>query len=167
MKNNKQNIVPVLRDSYLRAIRNSIGTKLFRNFFALVDGKKKDILQSGDLSCAYFVSCVLKIFGLIKNPHLTVKRTIADMKQSGWRETKNLKVGCVLVWEKQRFNKDDHAHIGFYIGNNQAISNFYKKRTPMKHSFTFGGKAELSQGHAKRGGKRKIEGIWWNKKLDK
>jgi len=176
MKNKKQNVVPVLKNSYLRAIRNSIGTKLFRNFYAKVDGKsrrkasrmleiqtlpsaekisaKKDILHDGDLSCAYFVSCVLKIFDLIGKTHLTVEGTEADMKKAGWKIVKVPNKGSVLVWEKKKFGKEEHSHIGFFIGNGKAISNSAKNKIPVEHSFTFGGK-------------RRIQAIYWHKKLEK
>ena len=157
MKNKKHNVVPILKDSYLRIIRNSIGTRLFRNFYAIVDGKKKDILRGGDLSCAYFVSCVLRIFGLIKDIHTTVLGTISDIKKSGWKIVKVPKPGSVLVWEKQKFGQEEHRHIGFYIGNKKAISNSSVKqnvkRTPVEHSFTFGRK-------------RSIQAIYWHKKLN-
>jgi len=167
MKNKKQKTAPIIKDSYLQAIRNSTGVRLFRNFYATVDGNKKDILRDGDLSCAYFVSCVLRIFDLIGKIHLTVEGTVTDMKKSGWKIVKVPKKGSVLVWEKQKFGPEEHGHIGFYIGNKkarlrrgfggQAISNSSVKqnvkRAPVEHSFTFGGK-------------RRIEAIYWHKKLN-
>jgi hypothetical protein len=153
MKNKKQKIVPVLRDSYLQVIKNSKGTKLFRNFFATVDGQKKDVLQGGDLSCAYFVSCVLKIFDLIGKVHLTVDGTEADMKRSGWHGKRNVEQGCVLIWEAEKSGRETHRHIGFYIGNKKAISNSSEKSIPVEHSSTFGGK-------------RSIQAIYWHKRLE-
>jgi hypothetical protein len=153
MKNRKQKIVPVLKDSYLQVIKNSKGTKLFRNFYATVDGRQKDILRNGDLSCAYFVSCVLRIFDLIGKVHVSVDGTEADMKKSGWRGTKNVKQGCVLLWEAKKSGRETHRHIGFYIGNKKAISNSFEKRIPVEHSSTFGGK-------------RRIQAIYWHKRLE-
>ncbi|MFZ2803851.1 MAG: hypothetical protein WA001_01375 [Patescibacteria group bacterium] len=137
-------IVPLLRESYLAAIKNSASSKTFKNFFATVDGKRQDILKDGKLSCAFFVSFVLFHFGLLKKPHTTVEGTVKDMENSGWEKTRMSRPGNVLVWEAE--NDDDserHAHIGFDLGNGKAISNSSKKRMPVIHSRTFGGKRKI------------------------
>lgn len=148
-------VVPVLYDSYLAVIRNSIGSNSFRNFYAKVDGVKTDIIKNGELSCAFFASSVLIMFQLIKEGlHMTVDGTVRDMKQSGWQTTEEPKIGSVLVWEALDFGRGGiHKHIGFYIGNNQAISTNYKIGQPVVHHWTFDNK-------------RKIEMIFWHKKLD-
>lgn len=93
----KQKVEPILIDTYLGAIKNSIGSKMFRNLYAKVDGKKVDITKNGNLSCAVFVSSILFLFKLIKGVHATVNGTIRDLKESGWIETKTPEIGCVLV----------------------------------------------------------------------
>jgi len=40
------------------------------------------------LDCAFFVSSILLMFGLIKKNHATVKNTLADMQKSGWQKIK-------------------------------------------------------------------------------
>jgi hypothetical protein len=152
-------IEPIIYDSYIAVIKNSVGANTWRNFYAKVDDKKVDIMQDGDLSCAFFVSSILSLFGLIKHPHTTVESTIKDMEESGWQEIKKPKIGSVLIWEAITDSKEEvHRHIGFYIGNKTAISNSSKKRVPVKHHWTFG----------EKNGKpiRKIEKIFWHKKLD-
>lgn len=145
----KPKIICLGLDSYLAFIKNSVGTKSFRNFYALVDGKKTDILKKGDLSCAFFVSSVLVIFKLIKEVHTTVDSTIKDLQNSGWQKIKRPKVGCVLVWEsKADKNGSAHRHVGFYLGQGQAISNNSKLGSPSSHHPTFNGQ-------------RKIEAIFW------
>jgi len=42
----KKKIIPLLRDSYLAVIKNSVGSKTFRNFYAKVNGKKQDLLKN-------------------------------------------------------------------------------------------------------------------------
>ena len=37
----------ILFDSYFQAIKNSIGSNLFRNLFAFVDGQRMDIYKDG------------------------------------------------------------------------------------------------------------------------
>ncbi|OGZ33519.1 MAG: hypothetical protein A2Y98_01105 [Candidatus Portnoybacteria bacterium RBG_19FT_COMBO_36_7] len=153
MKNRKRKIFVLKKESYLQMIKNSVGTKMFCRLYASVDGKRQDILQDGNVSCAYFISSILLIFGLIKKVHATVDGTIEDMKKSGWRRIKSPKLGSVLVWEKQKLGEDKHSHIGFYTGYKKAISNSSVQRTPVEHSFTFGGK-------------RRIKAVYWHKNLD-
>lgn len=150
----KQKVAPLLRDTYFAMIKNSVGTKLFCNFYARVDGKKIDVMKRGDLSCAFFLSSLLSILALAEATHGTVESAISDMKRSGWKLSKKLVLGSIIVWEE----KKRHKHIGFYIGNDKALSNSSKKKSPAIHHFTYGVK----------NGKpvRKIEAIYWHKKLD-
>lgn len=161
----KEKVIPILFDTYIVVIKNSVGSKMFRNSYAKVNGKKKDILKNGKVSCAFFVSSVLALFPLFKlikyPPHSTVDGTVKDLEQSGWQKIsteneKKPKIGSIIVWEK---NHNSHKHIGFYIGNNKAIStNSIKKGRPAIHHWTYGIKRN------KPG--RKVEAIFWNKKLN-
>ena len=143
-----------LPDSYLKIILNSQGVHFWRNFYIKKGDRKEDILENGDLSCAFFVSTILLIFGLIDKVHFTVEGTFKAMKQKGWREIKKLKPGSVLIWEKQK----GHKHIGFFIGKNSTISNLAKSKTPQRHHLTF---CKTKKGQPIR----KIEKILWHKKL--
>ncbi|MFH1308699.1 MAG: hypothetical protein ABIH51_01665, partial [Patescibacteria group bacterium] len=91
-------------DSYIRMIKNSVGTKMFRNLYIEIDNKKIDATQNGNLSCAFFVSNILLIFGLTSNGHATVKSTIKDMEEFGWKKISKdkIKPGDVIVWEKKK-----------------------------------------------------------------
>jgi len=96
----------------------------------------------------------LCIFGLICQPHATVKGTVKDMKRSGWRLIKKPKKGAVFVWEEKEFSKNDiHPHIGFYFGPGQTISNSHSKGQPACHHQTYNNK-------------RKITAIFWHRKLN-
>lgn len=122
---------------------------MFRNFFAEMDGKEKDILRDGGLSCAAFASSVLYLNKFIKDVHANTRSVEKDLLVSGWEEIKELKLGAVLVWEVQ-----DYPHIGFYIGDEMAISNDSKGRGfPHKHHYTYNDT-------------RKIEKIYWHSSLD-
>ncbi len=150
----------ILKKSYIKAIRNSVGSNLFRNLYASVNGKRKDVLENGALSCAAYASSILYLFKLTADTHATVKGTAADLEKSGWTKIKKPREGTVLVWESKKFgNGNAHKHIGFYIGKNKAISNSYKKHRPILHHWTFGAKNGRPV--------RKVEQIFWNKKLDK
>jgi len=153
MNSNGNKPILLTTENYLTMIKNSIGSKMFRNCYALVGNKKKDLLKNGDLSCAYFVTSILKIFDLIGSIHLTVRGAIEDIKNSGWYEIKSPKKGSILVWEKEKSGKEEHAHIGFYAGDQKAISNSFKRQAPIIHNYFFRS--------------RKVEAIFWNKKLDK
>jgi len=146
----------IFYDTYLAVIRNSQNARLWQTNWAYVDGQKKDILKRGVLSCAFFVSSILVIFGLIKEVHATVDGTIKDLKKFGWYRTKKLKPGAVLIWEANQ-ESNFHTHNGFYLGNNRAISNNCVKRCPVIHHFTYG----VKKGQPNR----KIIASYWHRKI--
>ena len=157
--NQAKKVKLILKDSYLKTIQNSIGAKTWRNLYAEVDGKRKDILRDGELSCAVFVSSVLLMFGLIKRRHATIRGTLKDMKESGWYEISKPRPGAVLLWEEQEFARGSrHKHLGFFFKNSKAISNCHWHRVPRTHHLTFGKKKNLPS--------RKIEKIFWHSRLN-
>lgn len=149
-KYNINTISPLVFESYMAAVKNSVGSKQYKNFYALINGKKKDITENGRISCALHVSSILKTFGLIKETHLTVNSTVKDMRENGWVKTKNPSIGSVILWEEQFQNGSANKHLGFYIGNDKVVSNSSSLGEPKIHHYTYGnGKA-----------KRKIEEIY-------
>ena len=68
-KNQKLKVKPLFKKSYLAAIKNSEGTKIFANFYGKGGRRTLDLTKNGEFSCAYFVSSILKIFDLIKKNH--------------------------------------------------------------------------------------------------
>ncbi|MCF7879070.1 MAG: hypothetical protein K9L95_06375, partial [Candidatus Omnitrophica bacterium] len=142
-------------------IENSIGSRMFQHLYIKNkdQSQSKDVVQGGELSCAFFVSNILYFFDLIKTPHATVSSTEKDMKNFGWKEIDELKKGAVIVWEKVKYESGEkHSHLGFYMGYNQAISNSFKKKVPHKHHFTYGEKSEPKH--------RKIKSILWHPDLN-
>jgi hypothetical protein len=140
-------------DTYLAMIQNSVGSKMFRAVYALIDKKKINIIENGRVACALYVSSLLVINKLIGEIHATVDSTIIALEKAGWEKISKPRIGCIIVWEKVDFGKNDlHKHIGFYIGNQEAISNSSKKGYPVKHNVTFNDK-------------RKIELLLWHPKL--
>ncbi len=147
------NITPDIKKTYLKVIENSVGSRIFQNFYVTVNNRKKDILQGGTFSCAFFVSSVLKIFSLINSTHCTVDGAIKDLIKSGWQEKKDysqLSKGSILFWEK----KAGHFHLGFYTGQQLAVSNSFKNKIPIIHHWTFNNS-------------RKIIKAWSHKFLEK
>ena len=153
MLNDLRQVIPLMKDTYLAVIENSLDSKMFQNFYAEVDGKKQDIMRAGELSCAFFVSSITTLFDLTKKNHGTVKGVEKDLLESGWQEIENPKIGSVIIWDEMDFDGEKHKHIGFYMGNEQAISNSYFKKVPKRHHWTFNDKI-------------KIIGIFWSNKLN-
>ena len=146
-----RNVRPILRDSYLVFIKNSLGSKAWQNFYAKVNGQKKDITDNGELSCAFFVSSALLVFGLINKLHLTVSGTVRDLKKSKWHLMQNPKIGAVLIWEATKASKG-HKHIGFCVAQDKAVS--INPKT-----------GKVSIHHVSYHQKRKIEAIYFHQKL--
>jgi hypothetical protein len=146
----------LLFKNYLTFIKNSVGTKIFQNFYVLEGGVEKDVLAGGEISCAILVSNILHMFpslNLIKSPHLTIESTIKDMQSCGFYEIVELKEGAIILWEAKEFaTTGSHKHIGFYVGDDRAISNSDKVKTPIEHDLNFDKT-------------RKIEKIFWNDNL--
>lgn len=140
----------LFKESYLLMIKNSKGTKMFRDFFGEINGRKENLTKDGQRSCAFFVSSILYHFYLIRDLHLTVNGTIRDMKKAGWFKTRKPKKGSVILWKKRR----DRYHLGFYLGGKKSISNDKRKRTPIIHG--------LNNPH---GEKRQIESFFSHKKI--
>lgn len=129
----------LLRESLLKTVKNSIGTKMFRNSFYIINSKRMDILKNGQLSCAIYASSVLYVFKLTKDIHATVQGTIRDLEAGNWQKVGSPKPGDVLVWASKKSRDGlEHQHIGFYIGSNNAVSNAYRKGTVAKHHWTYG-----------------------------
>lgn len=138
-QNEQQIIEKQLFQTYIAVFSNAENTKMFKNGFVLINGNLTDVMRSGELSCAFFVSSVLKIFDVIGSMHATVKSTVTDLNKSGWIEVNSIKTGDVIVWQPTKIGDDEtHVHIGFAIDTHQAISNDFKTGTPKKHMISGG-----------------------------
>lgn len=146
------------RKNFLACIENSVGTRMFRTYY---DANGKDVMDNGNLSCAYYVSSILHLFGLIDRPHFTVKGTEFSMKNIGWYVITKPKKGCVVIWDPILQNGNVHFHIGFYIGDGQAISNRSSLEAVGEHSLHYSG---LDKEGLKR--EATISKLYWHKDLD-
>lgn len=125
--------------SYIQVIKNSIGSKMFRNLYVRSPEKNEfDAMGDGANSCAFYVSSVLLLFGKASAVHGTIERTLEDMTQSGWAKVNTPKIGDVLLWESKDFKDGPHRHIGFYIGGGKAVSNSSTQKAPAMHDKHFG-----------------------------
>jgi len=145
-------VEPILFDTYQAVIKNSIDSRMFTNAYALVDNEKKDIVENGELSCAFFVSTTLLIFKLVKEMHVTVRGTERDMLASGWIKIEQPRPGSVLIWgDNSTDGKAENPHIGFCTGKDTAVSNSSKQKKITEHPLQSG---------------RVLESIYWHPRLD-
>jgi len=136
----------LLYDSYLKMIRNSAGTKMFRNLYLKKGNRKIDATEDGELSCAFFVSNVLLIWGLISEGHATIKSTIKDMQKNDWKKIseKEIKPGDVILWEEKKFEKGKHhSHIGFYVAKEETVSHSDGVKAISVHHWTYNNKRNI------------------------
>lgn len=140
----EEKINQALYKSYIAAIKNSIGSRIFRKLYLYDKDADRvvEVLQNGNLSCAYFVSSVLQHFGLIDGFRVNVEETIAAMKAQGWQIIKKPVPGSVIVWNKAYFkqSKSWHGHIGFFIGPARAISTSSRLGVPVIHNLRLNGR---------------------------
>ena len=125
-------------ESYLAMVKNSLGAKVWQNYYAEVDGEKLDILYGGSDACAWFVSSVLVMHKLIASSHATVTSTIEDLEKSKWHKIAKPKPGAVIVYEPLTFQDGStHEHVAIYIGDERAISTSYQKAVPIEHDWRY------------------------------
>lgn len=137
-------VKPLKKKTYLAVIENSVGSNTYRNSYALVDGEERDILMDGKLSCAFYVSSILLMFGLIKEIHSTVSGTERDLVSNGWQKVDSYEQGDVIFWEELEGENGRHGHVGFFWKDGLAVSNDSLSGRPIKHDLLFGsgGQAE-------------------------
>ena len=131
--------------TYYARIEASIGSPLFRHLYASpgdTPGNAADITDvtdvtdvtdDGELSCAVHVSSVLSLVGLIDAPHATVATTVTALQKAGWQKTMQPTMGAIVVWPA---GADGHAHIGFYLSDDEVVSNSTVQRVPVRHGLT-------------------------------
>jgi uncharacterized protein YycO len=145
------------KKSYLALISNAAKGEnhMFRNLYAVVDGRERDIFENGALSCSAFASGVLTLTGLMKGPRATVDSFEKALKDGGWIRLKEPREGAVLIWEGKTYSDGQtHRHAGFYVGNDRAVSNGSNSSGfPQEHHWTYEGT-------------RNVESIWWHRDLD-
>lgn len=139
-------------------IRGSVGSAQFQKMYFEQNGGAVDVLENGNLSCAIYVSFLLYPLGLIKEPHTFVSHTIRDMEHSGWVKIDEPRPGAVLVWGP--WEKSSHHHIGFSLGEDQAVSNVDMTQTPQQHHWTYGEKKDGTPA-------RRVTAIYWHPSFDK
>ncbi len=128
------NLERLIHKNLMYTIRTMVGSELFKHIYVRDkrDGREFDALDNGTDACAYSVSGILALHGLIDHPHATVGTTVKHMLEAGWVETKNPKPGDVVQWAAQ----GDNMHMAFFIGDGQVIGNSTTDRVPKQYSLT-------------------------------
>jgi hypothetical protein len=146
-----KNLVKQIKQTYLAMIKNSPGTKLFNTAYVknLQTGEIYDVFNDGELSCAFFVSGLLSMVGLLDRPHSTVKTLVALLSESKkWSEVPidEPEAGDVIVWDVVTFDDGTtNEHVGFYLGEGEAVSTSYKEKQVVKHSADFEGQRKIAK----------------------
>ena len=156
MDNHEPEVKDLIFESYMAAIKNSLGAHTWRQYFATVDGQRQEVTRDGQLSSAYFVTSILRMFDLIKEVHLTVAKTERDLVDMGWVQIDEPRPGAVLVYEAQPFGDERHSHIGFCLDGQRAISHSTVERVPVEHNL----------GQGSDGRPRAITARYWQAKLE-
>jgi len=133
------NIKILRKETFLKAIENSVGSRLFSSLFVMFkdSGEIKDILEDGMYSCAFFVSSILYIVEAIDKPHATVKSIMKLFEEdNNWQkiDLENIEAGDVVFWEKIKFeNGSENAHVGFVLNKQEAVSTDSKNKVVSRH----------------------------------
>jgi len=164
-------VIILFKKNYLAMIRNMAKGEnhVFQNFFITIDGAERDALNGGSLACGTVVSSVLYLqnstLEFLKKPrwiqftHANIPAVEKDMKDSGWYQIDDVREGAIITWEARKGTEipvygDMHLHMGFYLGNDRAVSNGSNSTLmPEEHHYTYDGT-------------RKILRIWWHSLLD-
>jgi hypothetical protein len=134
-KNTKNvKVEPLILRSYLAVIKRSIGSPIWQEFYASVNGKTTEVTRNGNVSCAWHITSILKMFSLVDTAQITVHRALDEMERCGWKKIARPRLGCIVIWgaqpaDPERMKKDKNTyypltrHIGFYIGGGQTVTN--------------------------------------------
>lgn len=127
--------------TYLAMIEGGVGSQQYARLFVHREaGEPHDVIGNGKFACAYFASSILTLTALItQGVHTTVVETIEDMIKSEWYQIDDLLKGAVIIWgPKLASDGVHHKHIGFYLGNEVAISTDGITGIPTRHHVTYG-----------------------------
>ena len=139
----------------LSQIIMSVGQPMPRYYMQQPDGSMVNMISGGN-GCAAFVSRMLAAQGviggqrLIDGPHGTVSSTVKALQVAGWQLVTESapKPGDVLVWEQQQQVDGQHVHIGFSVGNSEAVSTNFIDMVVDRHadnSNPYGGERKVEQ----------------------
>lgn len=129
-----QNLQKLTTQNILTMAQGAVGTQMFRHLYVkdAQNGEQIDVMNNGEFACAFFVSGVLAVFGLIDRSHATVQTTLQKMQENGWRQIDSPMPGAVVYWPA---GPNGHDHLGFCIDQDTCISNSAAAGTPTRHNY--------------------------------
>lgn len=144
--------------TYRALIEGSLESRQYLRLYVHGHDGAIDVIGNGRFACAFYTSSILTLTTLISQVHTTVFETIEDMVRSHWFQVDSLEPGAVIVWgPKMCSDGNHHKHIGFYLGDDTAISTDGVTGIPTKHHVTYGTVGGTPV--------RPIECIYFHKKL--
>jgi hypothetical protein len=131
-------------------IEESIGNKIWQYFPIIRKDGRVDVINRGRLGCYLYVSMINIMTALSEtHPGTWVAQAEEQLSESGWFQVQGTprSVTDIVIWGEQ----DGHQHIGFYMGDDMAISMHDDPddptgpRTPRRHHLTFEGTRAVEQ----------------------
>mgnify|MGYP001591356002 CR=1 FL=1 len=133
------NIEILKKETYLKVIENSVNSKIFNSLFIQFkdSGEVKDIMNDGEYSCAFFVSSILFLIGVL-NKHVATVQSLRKLieEDNKWKrvEVVQIEAGDVVFWDKIKYEDgSENAHVGFVLNKEEAISTDYKQKMILQH----------------------------------
>lgn len=127
------------RETFIKMVENSVGTRLFNSIIAKRGEETIDILADGDLSCATFVSNILYLNHFLDNQRVVVGSLEKDLaSSSNFKEIspENYlpETGDVILWGVI-VGQDGvaHKHFGFALNNEEAVSTTGISHSAIRH----------------------------------
>ena len=127
------------KESYLKMIENSVDSKLFNSIMVNEGGRVYDLFGDGEFSCAYFVSGILTLSGLIPKVRATVKNLRAELIENEnfvQVDEEQIQPGDIIFWSEFEFpDGSRNSHVGFYIEDGLAVSTSYLNKKVIQHHY--------------------------------
>jgi len=134
------------KETYFKMIENAEGTEMFKSLFVRHEesGEVEDILREGELSCAFFVSNLLLMFGWIDVPYANTRSIRRVLLEHGWKDvgTEDIQMGDVIFWEETEHKSGRYPHSGFALNEKEAISTSDKNHSVARQHITYGTKED-------------------------
>lgn len=123
-----------LLESYMAMVEGSVGSAQWRHLYVRREEDALDVIDDGDLACAYYVSSILHTFNLIDGGvHTTVVEIEHDLLQSGWSLVEEPCPGAIVFWgEKMGDDGRVHRHLGICTSDCMAVHHDAKTKSPKR-----------------------------------
>ncbi len=150
------------RRTLVYSAKNAAGSKIWAKSFILdSEGDVHDIYENGNLSCAYFISAILKVNDLWQDQCVAnVNSLTAKLPDNGWILIPEARIGSIIIYGESKGRRSwATKHVGIIVGEDEVISN------GSSHSHTIEAHP-VNYMKLQDGTPRKIEGYWWHKDFE-